>query len=74
MMENIRNNLSIKLNEKLWNKEDKLLKSKLEKRLFYKLMDTLPSKVFEFGHYNDYNRAKKWADAGGYKILESKSF
>jgi hypothetical protein len=27
-----------------------------------------------FGHYNDYNRAKKWADAGGYKILESKSF
>jgi hypothetical protein len=47
MMENIRNNLLIKLNEKLWNKEDKLLKSKLEKRLFYKLADELPSKVFD---------------------------
>ena len=41
------NALSIKLNEKLWNKEDKLLKSKLEKRLFYKLADALPSKVFD---------------------------
>ena len=27
-----------------------------------------------FGHYNDYNRAKKWANAGDYKILESKAF
>ena len=23
-----------------------------------------------FGHFNDYNRANRWADAGGYKILE----
>ena len=46
-MQNIRSEILIKLNEKLWNKEDKLIESKLEKRLFYKLIDDLPSKVFE---------------------------
>lgn len=39
--------------------------------ILYRIED---GKIKTFGHYKDYNRAKKWADAGGYKMLESKSY
>jgi hypothetical protein len=57
-MQNIRNEILIKLNEKLWKKENKLLESNLEKGLFYKLIDELPSKVFE--NTNECNKIKNF--------------
>lgn len=36
---------------------------------FYRIED---GNIKTFGHYIDYDRAKRWADAGGYKILESR--
>lgn len=37
--------------------------------ILYRIED---GNIKTFGHYSDYDRAKRWADAGGYKILESR--
>lgn len=59
----------------------KTLIEKLKASLMYGVSDSIwilyrieDGNVKTFGHYNDYSRAKKWADAGDYKILESKSW
>lgn len=39
--------------------------------ILYRMED---GNIKTFGHYSNYDRAKKWADAGGYKILESRSY
>jgi hypothetical protein len=38
--------------------------------ILYRIED---GNIKTFGHYTDYDRAKRWADAGGYKMLESKA-
>lgn len=55
---------------KTWIKKLKALRTVSESIwILYRIED---GNIRTFGHYTDYDRAKRWADAGGYKILESR--